>query len=469
MKFSTIIKHSAELIRIILNSPNPADNLTSEYLRSKKYLGSNDRKIISEIVFSNLRINTFVIKSTENYLFEKKITNLMEDKIQLLYLLSTIIINGHFDSKYLLNLKKNLSKINIKFNELIEIISEVIIDFELSQISPIEFMKYQINSATDFLNKIYSNEPLLATELCLSETVIDSLQKKYDNKTINLLAYELMHPAPLCLRVNTLTANIDEIIAELKTNEINAVKSVLSPAGIIIEDRINLSNFDFFKNGEIEVQDIGSQLISYSLAPDEGTEILDACAGAGGKSLHLATLTNDRSNITSTDIEYKRLKEISIRARKAGLSSINSIIIKENDLQSKIQKNKFDYILIDAPCSGLGTVRRMPMAKYRLNDKLLSRITKNQYEILSYYSQFLTENGILVYSTCSLLPDENENIIGRFLSENSDFSPYPLKPAFDRYDITIPNLKDNDFSLALTPLNRETDGFFMAKIQKKSK
>lgn len=465
MKFSTIIKHSAELVRIIFNSSTPADTLASEYLRSKKYIGSNDRKLISEIVFSNLRTHTLSQKAVAEFLYENKINDVPTDKINYLELLTTIIIYGDFDAKYFTDLKNNLSKINILYNELIELVTEVISELEINFINSVDFMKYQIDFAHKFMEKIRSNNPMQTVDLCISRTVLDSLSKKYNNSFINNLAVKLMHPAPLCVRVNTLISSVEEVFNELINNDIRAYKSQLSPAGIIISDRVNLSNYEFFKNGSVEVQDIGSQLISYALNPDESSNILDACAGAGGKTLHIAVLSKDNSQITAVDTEYKRLKEIEIRADKAGIRSIQSILIRNNDLGLKIKQN-FDSILIDAPCSGLGTVRRMPMQKYRLNDKLLHRITTNQYKILEYYSQFLAIDGNLVYATCSILPDENEDIINKFLDVHKEFEAVPLKPSFDSFNIEIPELKYSDYCLALTPLNDETDGFFMAKIKR---
>lgn len=465
MKFSTIIKHSAELSRIIVNSSSPADSLASEYLRSKKYIGSNDRKLISEIVFSNLRVLTLAEQAISEFLFVKKIDSLSKDDILILNILSSIIINDALNSAFLSNINANLAKLGLEFASLADIITNVTTELAIDAIVSDDLFAYLSDFTNTYIENINADSKLKPSELCLSETVINSLSKRYDNAFIKSLSSELMRSAPLCIRVNTLIASLDDILEKLSDNEIIAKKSTLSSAGIIIPERVNLSNYDFFKDGSIEVQDIGSQLISYALDPEEDSRILDACAGAGGKTLHLAALTNDNAEITATDTEYKRLKEISIRANKAGISSITPIVIKENQLKTQVNR-KFQHILIDAPCSGLGTVRRMPMQKYRLNDKLLKRICKNQLEILEYYSQFLANSGTLVYATCSLLPDENDEIIGRFLSEHPEFAPVPLSESFNRFGISIPNLKDDAFSLALTPLNGETDGFFMAKIQK---
>lgn len=464
MKLSTLVKHVIELTRIIYNSPKAPDTVTSEYLRSKKYIGSNDRKIISEMVFSCLRIHPLAAYTVNQYLKESATH---PDKVLLPILKSSagMVLSSLLVPGFVHSLTENLANLGYEYEGLTSLLSDIFTDFGIDCIDPEEFANAILKLANTILSTADSGELFPTEVLCFTDTIVNSLKGKHSPQFINNLALELMQSAPLCLRVNTLLLTREQAIKDLAANGIKAIPSAISPAGLIIKDRVNLSKLDIFNNGSIEVQDIGSQLISYALAPEEHTRILDACAGAGGKTLHIGVLTNDNADIIATDTEYNRLKEIDSRAKRASLKSIKSILIKPSQLKNLVRK-RFDYILIDAPCSGMGTVRRLPMQKHRMNDKLLARTAENQYQILEYYAQFLTEGGTLVYATCSFLPDENEKVVERFLANHSEFSPAPLKVSFDKYGINLADVKDDDYYLTLTPLNKESDGFFMAKLTK---
>lgn len=462
MKFSTLIKHSAELYRIIQKSPSPADELASQYLRSKKYIGSSERKIISELVFSSLRITSLAAKACDEFEYESKLS-ISDDKSELFQLSAAIIILLNFPNSPLAELQNLLNKFVNTGSDFSEYIAEAITELELMTIPVHDFISHCKQFTSKFIDII--NSDILAAHhyLCMQPWMIDSLAAKYYAKEVNQLAFKLMYPAPVCLRINTLSTKRSLIMDELAANSIKATKSQYSPDGIILNQRPQLNNFEFYRNGSVEVQDIGSQLISYSLAPESNSDILDACAGAGGKTLHIAALSNDEATIIATDLEFNRLKEIKIRANKSGIASIKVIPQKKMDLKDKV-KHKFDYILIDAPCSGTGTIRRMPMPKWRLAPKQLAKLNKAQSEILEYYADLLKVGGTLVYATCSLLSEENENIVQQFLAKHSDFAPLPIRNSSEQPELVYPGLQDEDFMLSLNPLNGETDGFFMAKI-----
>ena len=219
-----------------------------------------------------------------------------------------------------------------------------------------------------------------------------------------------------------------------------------------------------FKDGLLEVQDEGSQLISYILNPEKGDYILDACAGAGGKTLHIASIMNDTGRIIATDVESNKLKELNKRASRFGYKSIETVSF--NNFENSSKFGKFDKIIIDAPCSGMGTVRRSPMLKWRLTPEILLKHQKKQLEILNFYSKHLKPGGFLVYSTCSIMSSENHEVIKKFLSTNEDFFPEPIKPSIDLFNITGLNLGENDYQLQLLPSVHNCDGFFMAKLRK---
>ncbi len=462
MKFSTLIKHSAELFRIIHKSPTPADELASQYLRAKKYIGSSERKIISEIVFCTLRISSLAAKACDEFSYDHKLS-ISDEQAELYQLSAAVIVLLEFPNSPLAELQNLLNKFLSTGSDFAEYLATAIAELEILPDLPKDFIIYCKQFTAKFLEIINSDSLASHHYLCMQPWMIESLSAKYSAKDINNLAFRLMYPAPVCLRVNTLSANRSLIMDALAANSIKATPSNYSPDGIILANRPQLNNFEFYRNGSVEVQDIGSQLISYSLAPENNTDILDACAGAGGKTLHIAALTKDEAKIIATDLEFNRLKEIKIRANKSGIASIAVIPQRKMELKNKI-KHQFDYILIDAPCSGTGTIRRMPMPKWRLSPKQLAKLNKAQSEILEYYSGMLNVGGTLVYATCSLLSEENENIVHQFLSKHPDFAPLPIRDSSERTDLVFPGLKDEDFMLSLTPLNGETDGFFMAKI-----
>ncbi len=245
---------------------------------------------------------------------------------------------------------------------------------------------------------------------------------------------------------------------------IDAKKTLYSPDGIIINQRLNLYEYSDFKNGLIEIQDESSQLISYALSPKTKTIILDACAGAGGKSLHLSAITNNECNITAVDIDLKKLRELKKRATRAGAKKITILSFNEFDKLVKAKKNDYyDYILIDAPCSGIGTVKRSPWLKYQLTLKSLMKRQKQQLEILDYYSKFVKPNGVILYSTCSLLPEENENVIAEFLSQNKNFVEDNIN---ENLSIELPFIEQNTSKLTILPHLFGSDGFFLARLKR---
>jgi 16S rRNA (cytosine967-C5)-methyltransferase len=173
--------------------------------------------------------------------------------------------------------------------------------------------------------------------------------------------------------------------------------------------------------------------------------------------------------IVANDIEFKRLKEIPKRANRCGIISIQTHFLdlrnKRNELLNLNKKKLFDKVLVDAPCSGSGTIRRDPMKKYRINDKLISKLSENQLNILEYYSKYVKKNGILVYSTCSILPQENKNIVSSFLKLHPEFIPDDISNSLEKFNIKVGRL-ENNFMFSIDFRDANSDGFFMAKLRR---
>ena len=255
-------------------------------------------------------------------------------------------------------------------------------------------------------------------------------------------------PAPIHIRANRIKNSAGELREKLYLLGIESEFHDLCQDALIIKGRYRkLFQTDLFKSGCFELQDAGSQRVSILANPLPGTQIIDACAGAGGKSLHMAALMGNKGKIIAMDIFAHKLSELKRRARRAGVTIIETKLI-DNQKPMKTLKNSADLVLIDAPCSGSGTWRRNPDLKYKLTYNWLANCTNLQEKLLHDYSIMVKPGGILVYSTCSIFPSENEVQWHKFLKNHPDFIEMERK--------------------TLWPSLHQCDGFFMAKAQKKS-
>ena len=231
--------------------------------------------------------------------------------------------------------------------------------------------------------------------------------------------HALNQPAKICLRVNPLRATKEKVKRSLEAEHIEFSEVNFAPDALVLSGRKNIRTLDMYREGEVEIQDVSSQLIAPMLRVERGMNVIDACAGAGGKSLHIAALMRNEGAIHAFDIHHNKLEELLKRSRRAGVSIITTHLPHPDFL--KTMGNAADRILIDAPCSGLGTLRRNPGAKWKLTPDFVSDMQHAQQKILNQYAPLLKLNGILVYATCSILPIENEQQIELFLKKNAVF------------------------------------------------
>lgn len=228
----------------------------------------------------------------------------------------------------------------------------------------------------------------------------------------------LNQQAPVVLRVNTLKTTKQNLQNILKESNIDTQTIANYPDALKLTERANVFKTDAFKNGFFEVQDASSQLVATFFKVEPGMKIVDACAGAGGKTLHLASLLQNKGQIIAMDIYANKLKELKRRAKRASVHNIETKVIESSKTIKKLQ-NKADLVLLDAPCSGLGILKRNPDAKWKLQPEFITKIKQTQSEILQQYAKMVKPNGSLVYATCSILPSENEEQINKFLTTNS--------------------------------------------------
>jgi 16S rRNA (cytosine967-C5)-methyltransferase len=273
--------------------------------------------------------------------------------------------------------------------------------------------------------------------------------------------------ASLDVRVNALNSKRDHIQTVLKKAGVNAEPTPFSPLGLRMNARTALSKLTVFTAGAIEVQDEGSQLLTLLVDAKRGEMVADFCAGAGGKTLGLGAAMRSTGRLYAFDVSAHRLAALKPRLARSGLSNIHPVAIAhERDERIKRLAGKMDRVLVDAPCSGLGTLRRNPDLKWRQKESAIAELTIKQTNILQSAARLVKSGGRLVYATCSVLPEENEVIARAFAAANPDFKLLPAQTVLA--DLGIANadtLCSNDF-LRLWPHTHHTDGFFAAVWQR---
>ena len=254
--------------------------------------------------------------------------------------------------------------------------------------------------------------------------------------------------AKFSIRVNRLKADVDSIKQLFQTEGIPFSETEIAPDALIIEARKNFKNHQAYRKGLFEIQDISSQLVAPLLDAKPGMNIIDGCAGAGGKTLHLAALMQNEGEILAVDVSLKKLEELSYRAKRAGCDIVKTMQAEKLTRNFQARLNAFaDRILVDVPCSGLGVLRRKPDAKWSMTQKFVDELKVTQAQILEEYAPMLKQGGYLVYSTCSILPSENSLQIKAFLEKYSD-----------RFELISEK--------SVSPAQTGFDGFYMAKLKR---
>jgi 16S rRNA (cytosine967-C5)-methyltransferase len=281
-------------------------------------------------------------------------------------------------------------------------------------------------------------------------------------------------PAPLDLRVNTLRADRDAVLAQLQaaTREhapLDAAATRYSPEGIRLQDKPALTRWPLYQSGQVEVQDEGSQLIARLVAPRRGEMVVDFCAGAGGKTLALGALMRSTGRLYAFDINAKRLAGLGPRLKRSGLSSVHPVAIaSENDLRVKRLHGKIDRVLVDAPCSGSGTLRRNPDLKWRFDESELARVNSVQGNVLRAAARLLKPGGRLVYATCSLLAVENQQVVEQFLAEQPQFAAVDAAQVLAAQGVVIDHAERFAPWFVMLPHVHGTDAFFAAVLERKA-
>lgn len=294
----------------------------------------------------------------------------------------------------------------------------------------------------------------------------DALVKDFGKEPALLLAQALNKPAPVDLRVNTLKTNRDLLANALLQAGFPCEHTPLSPIGLRRANRVPLFGTQAFREGWFELQDEGSQLISLLVAPRRRETVVDYCAGAGGKTLHLGAMMENTGSLWALDVSARRLENLRPRLKRAGLDNVRTLVIDgEHDSSVLGRIGQADRVLVDAPCSGTGTLRRNPDIKWRPLD--LEQLNRTQASILDAAARLVRPGGRLVYATCSLLRQENQLVVQAFLNRSPEFNVVDPRGL-----LTVPSAMSTPVTpegyLQLLPHLHATDGFYAAVLERAS-
>lgn len=419
-----LIRQAAILVNQMLTFNSPADGKLSEFFRAHRELGTKDRAWVAETAYGILR----------RYRYLSEIVGQEDDDTE--------------DAR--------------------KLILAWMIKIEGKSIRDLEGLIDERQKEWAVAIKTKNSEGLSPATLAdVRDWLWEKLVAQYGDTEAMVICRSMFEQASLDLRVNTMKANREEVLARMHAE--NTVKdnvispTPFSPVGIRMAARLNISKHILFTEGKIEVQDEGSQLLSYLVAPKRGQMVADLCAGAGGKTLAIGALMKSTGRLYAFDISEKRLNNLGHRLKRSGLSNLQAqVISNENDLKLKRLNGKFDRVLVDAPCSGLGTLRRNPDLKWRQTEQDVAELNVKQTNILARAAKLCKVGGRVIYATCSLLRDENESIAEAFLQQHPQFKLVPAHEVLAQYQIT---LNTGDY-LKLLPHLHGTDGFFAAVFEK---
>ena len=407
-----LVAHAAAALAELLEFTRPADQALSAYFRSHRTLGQQDRAFIAETVFAVLRRKRSL---------EAAAGSAAPRDLAIAALVRVFGLSGR---------------------------------------------AFEATGAGDAalaarLKAAPASRPEGAVQADLPDWLWQRLVAEYGGEEAAAIARGLLSPAPLDLRVNLARLTREAALARLG---LESAATPHSPAGIRLKGKPQINRHALFLEGSVEVQDEGSQLLAYLLAPRRGEMVADFCAGAGGKTLAVSMLMHGAGRVYAMDVSAKRLRELAVRAARAGISNVHPIVLSgEGDVRAKRLAGKLDRVLVDAPCSGFGTLRRNPDLKWRHDAAAVAELAAKQLRILNAAAKLLKPGGRLVYATCSILSEENEAVAERFAAAHPEFKPLSCADLLAAQRISIETGK----YLRLWPHRHGTDGFFAAAFERR--
>jgi 16S rRNA (cytosine967-C5)-methyltransferase len=292
--------------------------------------------------------------------------------------------------------------------------------------------------------------------------LIERWVKQFGKEEALAMAHENNHPARMTARVNSLKSTVDEVLNALAKEGIEASKGEVIP-GSIQTSSGSLANTKAFAEGSLTIQDESSMLPVIALDVKPDMKVLDMCAAPGGKTTFIAEKMNDKGEIYAHDLHEHKVSLIESNAKRLGIQSITTKSGDSRELESVYGPASFDRILVDAPCSGLGVIRRKPEIKYNKTEQDLASLTEIQEQLLDTAYRLIKDDGIIVYSTCTIEYDENEGMVRRFLKKYPDVEMAPLDALANNNSLAV-----NDNMLQVLPQHFGSDGFFVAAFRKRN-
>lgn len=394
--YYNIAQSIVDTLAQIFNQNKQADKVINSLLKQQKKWGSRDRRFVAKVLYDIVRWKRYY-----EFLADTSI-NTAEGKWQILGVWSVL--------------------------------------------NDVDLPDWKEFETIDVQSIIHKTKNQIPDEIKLS--IPDWLQQKFEmqfGKTWQKEMQALNHEAEVVLRVNLLKTTVKKLQAELDKNQIETYTKEGYPEALFLKTRRKVTHLPAYKNGLFEIQDASSQLVAPFAEAKPGMTVIDACAGAGGKTLHLATQMQNKGQLFAYDIYQSKIDELRKRARRNGIKNLTKSAVITPQIISK-NREIADILLIDAPCSSIGTLRRKPDLKWKLNPDRIAQIKDIQQDILNNYAKMVKNGGKLIYITCSILPEENQDNVKSFLKQNKNFIFVEDK--------------------TILPSQSGHDGFYMAKLLK---
>lgn len=426
MKKSSRYQTTIDILDILNKNPLPMDLLIGDYMRNRRFIGSKDRKFIVELTYDIARTHARL---------SWWINHIKAENTPRVCVLAYVCLLG-------LETEESLQKL-----------------FNGDKYAPPHLTQTEITFIQSLSGQSIEHPDMPITVKTETPQNYAKSLKAYFGDHFEVEMQAMLTSAPLDLRVNTFLIERENVQKSLEKDKVETTKTTYSPYGLRAKNKAFLSKTKAFHKSWIEIQDEGSQLIAHICDVQPGMQVLDYCAGGGGKTLALASIMQRKGRIVAMDIDPKRLEKGRKRFKKSGLSDIIEVRPLAEERHRKWlrrQKQTFDVTLCDVPCSGTGTWRRNPDMRWNNYGPDLEELLEIQAEILNKVAHTIKPNGKLVYATCSLLPEENEDQIEKFLKNNPEFEIEPLN---EKRGLGAPCMR-------LTPHRHNTDGFFAAILKR---
>jgi 16S rRNA (cytosine967-C5)-methyltransferase len=434
MSPSSLAGHVVELLDMIVKSNSPADRVVSDFCRKRRYLGAHDRRWITDRIYGILR-NLILLREIGKDCAPGR-------EALVTFLLYEILIIG------------------MKPDEIRTIYSQLLDAYKLAG-EGVDADRLSADSLRKFaaLNES-RNEAIMNS---FPDFFCELLSQKIRNECTPIMK-ALNREARVCVRVDTSKISRQEALNSFRSREIDAYASKFSPLGIYLPKRVNLNNFPLYQDGKIEVQEEASQLAGLIVSPQKDEIIVDACAGAGGKSLEFASLSAGQSSIYALDIDRERLENLKSRAMRSEYTDIVPRVVSGQNLDEVRELiGAADKVVVDAPCSGSGTIRRNPDKKFKMTKASVEKKALYQGSLLKDYSRMVKVGGMLYYVTCSIFEIENQSVVKSFLDSNVNFRLMDVSEVLPQQEFY--SLIEDGF-LSIYPHRCEMDGFFVAAMER---